>query len=330
VRVLVTGGLGFIGSHVAESLARTGHEVFAVDNTWFNGVPLQPAHEAEVQARRERLAACGARVVEADLLTEQGAPEAFRQVQPTHVLHLAGLARADVAARSPMVAVAANLDATARLLDACARQPGFQRLVFVSSSMVYGHFDTPVATETHPCRPIDPYGATKLACEALVWSWARRTPFEAVVVRPSVVYGPGDFNGRVTQLFLDNALAGKPLVLFAGGIERLDFTYVTDAAAGMAACLEQPAAAGQTFNLSSGDGRSLRELAEVVAAYVPGVTLDVRPEASDRPRRGALDITRARELLGYAPTVSIEEGLWHMARARGGAVPPQPIGRVTI
>ncbi len=330
MRVLITGGLGFIGSHVTEHFAKAGHEAFAVDNTWFNGVPLLPAHQAEVDARRERLARCNARVLEADLLAEGAALEVFRQVRPTHALHLAGLARADVAAREPLIAVSANLDATARLLDACARQPGFRRLVFVSSSMVYGHFDNGVAAETHACRPIDPYGATKLACEALVMSWARRTPFEAVVVRPSVVYGPGDFNGRVTQLFLDNALAGKPLVLFAGGLERLDFTFVTDAVAGMTACLEHPAAAGQTFNLSSGDGRSLRELAEVVAAYVPGVTLDVRPEASDRPRRGALDITLARTLLDYQPTVSIEEGLWHMARARGLAVPPAPIPRVAI
>jgi len=329
VRVLITGGLGFIGSHLAQTLAAAGHEAVAVDSAWFNGVPLQPAHQAEVAGRRERLARCGARVVEADLLVEGAAEDVLAQVRPTHLVHLAGLARADVAARAPMVAVSANLDATARMLDACTRSPGFQRLLFVSSSMVYGHFETGVAAEEHPCRPIDPYGATKLAGEALVWSWARRTPFEAVVVRPSVVYGPGDFNGRVTQLFLDNALAGRPLVLFAGGLERLDFTYVTDAAAGMRACLEHPSAAGQTFNLSSGDGRSLRELAAVVAAYVPGVTLDVRPEASDRPRRGALDISRARDLLGYRPAVSIEEGLWHMARARGVAVPPRPIERVT-
>ena len=329
MRVLVTGGLGFIGSHLGETLAKAGHEVVAVDSGWFNGLPLLPEHQSEVQDRRTRLANAGVTVLEADLLAEGAADDVLARVAPTHVVHLAGLARADLAARTPMVAVAANLDATARLLDACARTPGFQRLLFVSSSMVYGHFEHGVAAEDHPCRPIDPYGATKLACEALVWSWARRTPFEAVVVRPSVVYGPGDFNHRVTQIFLDNALAGRPLMLFAGGLERLDFTYVSDAVAGMALCLECPAAAGQTFNLSSGDGRSLLELAAVVAAYVPGVSLDVRTEASDRPRRGALDVSRARDLLGYRPVVPIEEGLWHMARARGMAVPPTPIARVT-
>ena len=232
MHVLITGGLGFIGSHLALALRKRGLRVTAVDNEWFNGVPLTSAQSAVVDERRRQLQDAGVDVLGADLHDTRVTGALLAQIEPSHIAHLAGLSRADIGIRDPLLAVRANVTATACLLTEAARLQGLERVLFVSSSMVYGHFESKIASEDHPRRPIEPYGATKLAAETLMHAWARSQDFEAVVVRPTAVYGTGDFNSRVVQRFVENAIAGIPLELYANGEERLDFTWVEDAAAG--------------------------------------------------------------------------------------------------
>ena len=306
----------------------------AVDNAWFNGVPLRPIDEEEVAARRARLAATErqdgldmGRLLEADLADDATARAVFEELKPTHVVHAAALSRVDVARSDPALAMRANLELTNTMLHTAAAVGGVRRFVQLSSSMVYGHFDSLVAAETHPRRPVEPYGASKLACEVLADAWGRREGIETVNVRPSAVYGPGDFNGRVTQKFVDAAVEGAPIVLFEGGRERLDFTFVEDAARFLALAVLEPAAANETFNLSGNDTRTLLELGELVHGYVPNAVLQLKDAQSDRPRRGSLDTTKAATRLGYQPRVSVEEGIRRMLLARGAAVPDKPAAR---
>jgi nucleoside-diphosphate-sugar epimerase len=158
------------------------------------------------------------------------------------------------------------------------------------------------------------YGGTKLTGEILTKSYAKAHGFEYVIARPSAVYGFGDANRRVTQILIENALRGKPLVLHGGGLSKIDFTYVTDAAEGFLRCLETPAAANETFNITRGNARSVLEFALEVRKLFPKAKLEERPSDATRPERGTLSIEKARRVLGYDPKVDIEQGVPEYAR----------------
>jgi len=317
-RVLVTGGLGFIGSRLCETLDSLGADVRALDSAWFNGVPLDSAAQQEVARRRTRI---GANLVEVDLNDEPALAHTLADLAPTHVVHLAALSRADIAARDPTLAMRANVDATdalLRCLRAGAPRRTLRRIVHVSSSMVYGNFSAPIASESHPTLPIEPYGTSKLEGERRAIAWSQRAGVECVVVRPSAVYGPGDFNGRVPQRFVEAAAQGRPLRILGDATARLDFTYVDDVVDGLVRTLFVPSAAARTFNLTAGKGRSLAELAGIVASFGTNVRVEVGAQCNDgRPRRGTLAIDSARALLGFSPRVSLEDGIRAMFDALG-------------
>ena len=131
------------------------------------------------------------------------------------------------------------------------------------------------------------------------------------IIRPSAVYGPTDVNRRVTQIFIENALKGKPLVLHNGGTSKLDFSYVEDVAEGFVLALKSSKAENETFNITMGEGRSLKELANIIKSNIPLAKIEYKeaPKEEKRPERGALDIAKARKLLGYTPKYSLEEGM---------------------
>lgn len=202
----------------------------------------------------------------------------------------------------PHEATSINLGGTVTLLECLRLATSIKRVVFASSSFVYGHFEREPAGEEHPCRPIDVYGVTKLSGEMLTRISCAQAGVEHVVVRPSAVYGFTDSNRRTTQIFVERALAGQPLTLHDGGAARLAFTYVEDIAAGLALAALHPAAKNETFNMTRGRARSVAELAEVIRALVPGVDLVSQPTDMVRPNRGTPDVAKARRLLGYDPT----------------------------
>ncbi|MCJ7734997.1 MAG: NAD-dependent epimerase/dehydratase family protein, partial [Anaerolineales bacterium] len=184
------------------------------------------------------------------------------------------------------------------------------RFVYISSSMIYGDFEEIPAPEDHPKRPKDIYGGTKYAGEVLTETYSRRYGIPYSIVRPSAVYGPYDVNRRVSQIFIENALLGKPITLYGGGYQALDFTYVEDIADGIIKVMFHEKAVGNAFNITYGHGYTLREFADILSTHIKD--LDVRVvEEEDvfRPKRGALSIQKARDLVGYDPQVSLEEGI---------------------
>jgi dTDP-4-amino-4,6-dideoxygalactose transaminase/nucleoside-diphosphate-sugar epimerase len=325
VRVLVTGGLGFIGSRLITTLRARNVEAVGLDAALFNEVPLTEDQRQTVEGRRRAL---DAELIELDVRSpDLGA--VLARVRPTHVVHLAGLSRADLALGADGLAFEGNVATTQALLDALTRYGGAQRLILASSSMVYGDFEDAGCSELHPLCPREPYGASKLACEVLAQAYGRCSGCAVWVVRPSAVYGPGDFNGRVTERFARAALRGEPMVLFDGGRQALDFTYVDDLVDGLVLALLSAAPGDQVLNLTAGDARTLLDLAGIIRGYVLGAVARISDQASDRPRRGTLDITRARTLLGYAPKVPLEEGMRRLLASLGGEVPAAPVARVS-
>ena len=177
--------------------------------------------------------------------------------------------------------------------------------------MVYGNFKKLPCPENHPTNPKGIYGVTKLGAEHLTRVFAERNNFNYITIRPSAVYGPTDSNRRVVQLFIENALNGKPIELHDGGQNKLDFTFVEDLADGIVLALKKDSVKNQTFNLTRGQGRSLKALAKIVKTHFPKVKIISKPldKSLRRPKRGAMDIKKAKKLLGYQPQFTLEKGV---------------------
>lgn len=228
-----------------------------------------------------------------------------RAAAPDAVVHLANLPLAGVAAADPGEARRSIVHGTANVVAALVAQAPAARLTFVSSSMVYGDFSQDPQPESAPLRPCEPYGACKLEAERLV----RTSGLRWTIVRPSAVYGPGDANGRFLQRLVEAATTGRTLQLTADPATQLDFTWVQDLARGLADAALSPDAIGETLNLTAGQARSLGDAIGVVRAHGHAVAIRRRPPTTLRPRRGTLDIARARSVIGYRPRCSLEEGL---------------------
>jgi len=306
--VLITGGAGFVGHYTTLELLRLGHEVTIYD-AFLNYIDPRESHYLQYLAMRRELLADAAPIIRGDTRNAAALTAALAQAKPDTVIHLAAIPLANASNRFSEEATQINLNGTLTMLEAVRASSCVQRVVFASSSFVYGNFVREPADEDHPTDPIDVYGGTKLAGEALVKGFGRRFGVEFVIARLSAVYGPTDANRRVTQIFVEKALLGQPLTLDDGGTSRVDFTYCEDAARGLALTSFDPAAANETFNLTRGEGRSLKELAAIIADLVPGTVTVERPAGELRPERGGLDISRARRLLGYEPAPSLEDGM---------------------
>jgi nucleoside-diphosphate-sugar epimerase len=194
------------------------------------------------------------------------------------------------------------------LINICesAKKHGVGRVVYISSSMIYGNFDDQV-TEDYHCRPIGQYGIMKLTGEDIVKDYYRRGAFEYAIIRPSAVYGPLDVEDRVVAKFMLAAMRGGILNVNGAG-ETLDFTYVDDAADGIVAAAVTDHARNNTYNITKSHSVSLLEAAEMIVKIVGKGKIECRDKDADFPSRGALNIDRARDILGYDPKVDVEEG----------------------
>ncbi|MXY99161.1 NAD(P)-dependent oxidoreductase [Candidatus Poribacteria bacterium] len=306
-RVLVTGGLGLIGSHLVEQLVRFDYEVTIVDNMSSFDSPNRHAHEEALQWRISTLCK-DTPVVSLDVRHVHELAQLFYTVKPDTIIHLAGTPQIRFANQHPKDAVSSIVDGTFNLLELARTEPKPPRIVFISSSTVYGNFIHNSAREHHPTNPIDVYAAAKLAGEALVRGFGNRFSIPFTIVRPSAVYGPSDVNGRVVQTFLERAMSGLELEL-RGEDSRLDFTYVADAATGIRLAAASDQAVGETFNITYGQGRTLGELASIIRTLIPSTTIRKAQRDSTLPIRGTLDISKAQRVLSYKPLFSLEDGI---------------------
>lgn len=306
--VLVTGGAGFIGSHTCAALAAEGHDVVAVDPLRTYSYSFEPQHWHSLRYRREVLLR-DAHVVVASTENRDELRRAVLDAKPDYMLHLGALPLATIARVSADHAFESILRGTFNLLELALELGTVQKFLYVSSSMVYGDFTREPMPETEQTAPKDVYGGMKLAGEVLVQSFSRAFGLKHAIVRPSAVYGPTDMNDRIVQRFVECALWGRPLTVRNPGTTALDFSYVADVAHGLVRVLLAPVE-NETFNITAGTGRTLAELHELLAAQFPDMPVEVAADDDDfRPKRGALDISKARTLVGYDPAYPLERGV---------------------
>jgi nucleoside-diphosphate-sugar epimerase len=306
MRALITGGAGFIGSHLTERLLEQGAEVVALDCfTDFYPRAIKEANVAPLRGRPRYT------FIEGDIRTVD-LPSVLDGV--THVFHLAAQAGVRRSwGKEFQVYTGLNIDATQQLLEACAKRK-IERLVYASSSSVYGDDAVIPMVETGLPQPLSPYGVTKLAAEQLCHLYHANFGVPAVSLRYFTVYGPRQRPDMGFHRFFSAVLAGKPLIQFGDGLQTRDFTFVADAAAATATAAVR-GVPGRVYNIGGGSRVSLKEVFDLIAR-VSGrpVQIDRQESQKGDMRDTYADTTRARADLGFAPSVTLEEGLRAMWR----------------
>jgi UDP-glucuronate 4-epimerase len=311
-RILITGGAGFIGSHLARALLDRGDEVSIIDN--FD--PFYPE-----RLKRKSLSK-DARLFENDIRDGPAMQRIFAEVRPDAVVHLAALAGVRPSLERPADYMDVNARGTAVLLDA-AQRSGTRRFVLGSSSSVYGARAQPPFKETARVdAPESPYAASKVAAEVLARTFHNLYKIEVAALRFFTVYGPRQRPDLAIHKFSRRMLAGQPLPFFGDGSTRRDYTWVDDIVAGVLAACDVPLSY-ETFNLGGAHTTSLAELVHMLEDVlgVPAI-LDHQPaQPGDMPLTSA-DVSHAGAVLGYAPRTPIREGLrkfaaWIQGEGRG-------------
>ena len=305
MKFLITGGKGFIGSKIVEMLSNDGHKITIVDNEDTYGIMTKEQLKKLYQWRTRNWKAENILYIQGDILDRLVCLKAFSH-NPDIVIHLATYPRAKIVDNDPILGIPKVINTTTNLLWH-AEKFGVRKFVYVSSSMVYGDFKD-VTKEDASTKPKNIYGEAKLTGERLVKLFAKRDRLNYNIVRPSGVFGPGDMPDRVVSKFFDKAMTGKAITLHNGN-NKVDFTYRQDAARGIVmAALSS--VANVSFNITAGNATSLRTLAEKII-NITGSDSDLEDIGNHKlyPMRGTLDISRAKDLLGYSPEFTLEQGL---------------------
>ena len=305
MKFLITGGKGFIGSKIVEMLSNDGHKITIVDNEDTYGIMTKEQLKKLYQWRTRNWKAENILYIQGDILDRLVWVKAFSH-NPDIVIHLATYPRAKIVDNDPILGIPKVINTTTNLLWH-AEKFGVRKFVYVSSSMVYGDFKDGTK-EDASTKPKNIYGEAKLTGERLVKLFAKRDGLNYNIVRPSGVFGPGDMPDRVVSKFFDKAMTGKAITLHNGN-NKVDFTYRQDAARGIVmAALSS--VANVSFNITAGNATSLRTLAEKII-NITGSDSDVEDIGNHKlyPMRGTLDISRAKDLLGYSPEFTLEQGL---------------------
>ncbi len=299
MKVLVTGGGGFIGSNLVRALVERGDDVRVLDN-FSSG---NRANLAELTADVE--------IVEGELRSYERVHAATRSIEV--VFHQGALPSVPRSVQDPLTTSAVNVEGTLNVLLA-ARDEGIRRVVFASSSSVYGNSGELPRVETQNPDPISPYGVSKLAAERYCVSFARVYPLETVALRYFNVFGPNQDPtsqyAAVVPRFITAIADGQPVSIYGDGEQRRDFTYVANVVDANVLAAEAEGVSGKVLNVATGRATTVNELADAIGALLGrSVERDEKPERTGDVRDSWADVTHAQELLGWRPRVGLDEGL---------------------
>jgi len=304
MKILVTGGKGFIGSKIVEMLSKD-HKVTVVDSHDTYGIMTKEELNKLFVWRTRNWNTKNVSMIQGDVLDRLVCLKAFSS-NPDIVIHLATYPRAKIVDNDPIVGIPKVINTTTNLLWH-SEKFNVKKFVYISSSMVYGDFVDGMKEDGNT-KPKNIYGEAKLTGERMVKLFAKRDGLNYNIIRPSGVYGPGDMPDKVVSKFFAKAMKNETITLHNGD-NKVDFTYRQDAATGIIqAALSS--VANVSFNITAGHATSLRTLAEMIIE-ITGSRSELEDIGNHKlyPMRGTLDISRAKDLLGYEPKVSLKEGL---------------------
>jgi len=306
MQILVTGGAGFIGGHLAERFVGTDHDVVVLDN--LNEFYDTGLKERNVEAGRKAVTRGGTyEFVEGDVRDADLVADLVADAD--YVFHQAARAGVRSSVANPRLYDAVNVDGTLNVLDA-ARDHGAERIVVASSSSVYGKPRYLPYDEDHPTTPVSPYGASKLAAERYACAYAEVYDLPVVALRYFTVYGPRMRPNMAISNFVSRCVNGNPPVVYGDGTQTRDFTYIDDVVDANRTLLETDAADGEVLNIGSTDNIEIRTLAaEVRDQLAPDLELEFAERHDADADHTHADTSKAHDLLGYEPTHTIREGV---------------------
>ena len=316
MRILVTGGAGFIGSHLVQNLLAAGHEVSILDD--FNDFYDPEIKHANIAAIADKIA-----IHPVDLRNNDAVRTLFHREKFEMIAHLAARAGVRPSIREPKLYYDTNVTGTLHLLEA-ARATGVERFIFASSSSVYGISEiVPFSEELHLTQTISPYAATKLAGEFLCSTYSHLYKLRIVALRFFTVYGARQRPDLAIHQFTRRIHAGEPIDQFGDGTTRRDYTYIDDIIQGVVAAMKYEGPLFDIFNLGESETVQLKDLiAAIEAALGRKAKINLLPEQPGDVPLTCADISKARKLLGYNPTTPLSLGLprfvdWFL-RTQGG------------
>jgi UDP-glucuronate 4-epimerase len=312
MRILLTGAAGFIGSHLAERLIARGDDVVGLDN--FDAFYARDVKERNLEVVR---ASPRFSLVEGDLRAPLDLARAFAGPPPDAIVHLAALAGVRPSLADPARYADVNVLGTVRLVET-ARAAGVPRIVFASSSSVYGLDSEPPFKESDPClRPVSPYASTKRAGELALFTAHHLYGLDVTCLRFFTVYGPRQRPDLAIHKFARLILAGQPIELFGDGHTSRDYTWIDDILDGVVAAIDEQGRGAPSFriyNLGGSRTTTLLRLVELLSdALGKKPLVSWQPEQPGDMKRTLADLTLVGQALGYAPRVSIAEGITRFA-----------------
>jgi len=310
VRVLVTGGAGFIGSHVVDALITRGDTVTVLDDLSSGKLENLKGHEGNPAFR----------FIRGDIRNAKAVGKAL--VDADAVIHEAAIVSVPLSVKNPELTHSVNVEGTLNLLRASSDR-GVKRFVFASSCAVYGKQKKFPISEDAPPKPLSPYAASKLAAEQNCLAFRDREGLEAVCLRYFNVYGSrqaaGEYAGVMVK-FLERLRADQPPTIYGDGDQTRDFVHIQDVAEATLLALKHDDVAGEVINIGTGRGASINELCEIflkTAGKISIKPVHEAPHAGDI-RHSRADISKARKLLGFEPKVPLEKGAKMLWESTGG------------
>ncbi|WP_075534771.1 NAD-dependent epimerase/dehydratase family protein [Candidatus Pelagibacter communis] len=312
--VLLVGGCGFIGHNLALKLVEKNYNVSIVDSLAVNNllsftdnsIVNKNLYRSILNNRIKLLNNKKVNLFIEDARNYHAISKLYENINPSIIIHLAAVSHANKSNKDPHSTFDHSLRTLENTLDFSKDKK--THVIYMSSSMVYGDFKSESVNEDETCKPIGIYGSLKYSGEIILKSYNKVFDLPYTIIRPSALYGERCVSRRVGQVFIESALQNQKISINGDGNDKLDFTYIDDLVQGIMLCCENEKARNETFNITYGNARKISELLSILKSEFKDVEVSYVPKEKFVPERGTLNISKAKKLLGYKPSYSIDTG----------------------
>lgn len=314
-KVLITGGCGFIGHNLAKDFIDD-YQVTLVDSLQINNLyslknnidnlPNPILSKVIIEDRFKIIKDRKIDFIKQDLRDYHATSRIFNLIKPDIVIHLAAVSHANRSNKDPHNTFDHSLRTLENVLDNCKKK--VSKFVYFSSSMVYGNFKEEEVDENYNCEPLGIYAALKYSGEKIVKAYGQVFDLNYTIIRPSALYGERCISRRVGQIFIENALSKINLEVGGDGEEKLDFTYINDLVAGVRKIIETKKSDKEIFNITYGSSRKINQMIDILKEHFNDLKVIYKKRDKLVPIRGTLNIDKAKDLLNFKPSWSLEKG----------------------